>query len=68
MEIGAGHPPSDDELRELPDLYRVSVVWLRVEDVELPESTRQLLHRIEHAGDRARLTELITTIHGGQKR
>lgn len=67
MEIGAGHSPSDDDLRRLAELYGVSVEWLRGEAVELPESTRQLLREVDHDGDRARLTELLTAIQGGRR-
>ena len=51
-------------LRRLADLYGVSLAWLRGEDIELPESTRQVLREVEHTGDRVRLTELLEATQG----
>lgn len=67
MEIGEGVPPTEDELRKLAELYGVSLAWLRGEDVELPAATRAVLRQVEHPGDRARLTELLTAIQGGRR-
>lgn len=57
-------PPSGEVIRALADLYGTSVEWLRGEPVDLRESTRAVLRQVEHAGDRATLTELLEAVQG----
>ena len=56
--------PTSNALRCLADAYGVSVAYLRGEDVELPESTHQVLREVERTGDRTKLTEVLTAIQG----
>lgn len=63
-DMEAGDVPGDATAARLADLYGVSLAWLRGEDIELPESTRQVLREVEHTGDRVRLTELLEATQG----
>jgi transcriptional regulator with XRE-family HTH domain len=62
MEIGAGAPPTDDDLRALAALYRCSVAWLRGETAELSAENVALLRTCENTGDRETLRNFMLMI------
>jgi len=62
MEIGAGSPPTDDDLRAIATLYGCSVAWLRGETAKLSPDNEALLRTIDHTGDRATVREFMEMI------
>jgi transcriptional regulator with XRE-family HTH domain len=57
--------PQPSHLQQMADVYRVSLAWLRGDDVKFPEATVRWLAQAPISDeDRDRLLELLTALDG----